>query len=134
MRIAYQKNCSLKYFMIRYFYMGQKIVDKGGERVIQDTIQAIQDAEAKADAMIKEADKKAEEMIAQAKQEAEEKKEAAVNQAKAAAKQQLDAVFECAREGEAAFESEISKDVEALKAVAKQKEAQAVEAVIAELF
>lgn len=112
---------------------GAEIVDKGGERVIQDTIQAIQDAEAKADAMIKEADEKAEEMIAQAKREAEEKKEAAVNEAKTAAKQQLNAVSENAREGETFFEAEILKDVEALKAVAKQREAQAVEAVIAGL-
>lgn len=114
--------------------MGQKFVNKGGEQVIQDTIQAIQDAEAKADAIVKEADEKAEEMITQAKREAEEAKEAAVKEAKEAAKQKLDAVFECAREGEPAFETEVSKEVEALKAVAKQKEAQAVEAVIAGLF
>ena len=49
--------------------MGQRMINKGGERVIHDTIQAIQEAEAKADAIVKDADEKAEEMLAQAKQE-----------------------------------------------------------------
>ena len=71
--------------------MGQRMINKGGERVIHDTIQAIQEAEAKADAIVKDADEKAEEMLAQAKQEAEEKRAAAVSEANAAAKQQLDA-------------------------------------------
>ena len=114
--------------------MGQRMINKGGERVIHDTIQAIQEAEAKADAIVKDADEKAEEMLAQAKQEAEEKRAAAVSEANAAAKQQLDASSDSAREGEAAFEAEISKEVEALKAVAKQREAQAVDAVMAGLL
>ena len=42
--------------------MGQRMINKGGERVIHDTIQAIQEAEAKADAIVKDADEKAEEM------------------------------------------------------------------------
>lgn len=114
--------------------MGQRMINKGGERVIHDTIRAIQEAEAKADAIVKDADEKAEEMLAQAKQEAEEKRAAAVSEANAAAKQQLDAASDSAREGEAAFEAEISKEVEALKAVAKQREAQAVDAVMAGLL
>ena len=65
--------------------MGQRMINKGGERVIHDTIQAIQEAEAKADAIVKDADEKAEEMLAQAKQEAEEKRAAAVSEANAAA-------------------------------------------------
>ena len=105
--------------------MGQRMINKGGERVIHDTIQAIQEAEAKADAIVKDADEKA---------EAEEKRAAAVSEANAAAKQQLDAASDSAREGEAAFEAEISKEVEALKAVAKQREAQAVDAVMAGLL
>ena len=60
--------------------MGQRMINKGGERVIHDTIQAIQEAEAKADAIVKDADEKAEEMLAQAKQEAEEKRAAAVSE------------------------------------------------------
>ena len=39
--------------------MGQRMINKGGERVIHDTIQAIQEAEAKADAIVKDADEKA---------------------------------------------------------------------------
>ena len=36
--------------------MGQRFIDKGGEKVIQKTIQAVQEAEAKAADTLKQAD------------------------------------------------------------------------------
>ena len=73
-------------------------------------------------------------MLAQAKQEAEEKRAAAVSEANAAAKQQLDAASDSAEKGKQLLKQRFQKEVEALKAVAKQREAQAVDAVMAGLL
>ena len=113
--------------------MGQRFIDKGGEKVIQKTIQAVQEAEAKAAATLKQADDKASEVLAKANQKADELKQAAVSEAEETAKKRMEALKEKLMEEEGVFDADTRKEVDALRAIADQREAQAVEMILREL-
>ena len=112
--------------------MGQRFIDKGGEKVIQKTIQAVQEAEAKAAATLKQADDKASEVLAKANQKADELKQAAVSEAEETAKKRMEALKEKLMEEEG-FRCGHQEEVDALRAIAEQREAQAVEMILGEL-
>ena len=73
-------------------------------------------------------------MLAEANRKADELKQDAADEAKLKALQQLEAAKTEAKEGEDAFDAETTRQVEALKEAAKQKETQAVELILKELF
>ena len=113
--------------------MGQRFIDKGGEKVIQKTIQAVQEAEAKAADTLKQADDKASEVLAKANQKAGELKEAVVNEAQERAEKRMETLKVKLKEEEGAFDADTQKEVDALRAIADQREAQAVEMILREL-
>ena len=112
--------------------MGQRFIDKGGEKVIQKTIQAVQEAEAKAADTLKQADDKAS-VLAKANQKAGELKEAVVNEAQERAEKRMETLKVKLKEEEGAFDADTQKEVDALRAIADQREAQAVEMILREL-
>nr|WP_317283355.1 hypothetical protein [uncultured Sellimonas sp.] len=102
--------------------------------MIQETIRAVKDAEAKAQAILEQADAEAAEILAEAERQADDLKKSAVKEAKEKAQKGLDDLIQQSKAGESAFDEETVKEVEALKAVAKQKEAQAVDMILSNLF
>ncbi|HBB61123.1 MAG TPA: hypothetical protein DCZ61_04955 [Lachnospiraceae bacterium] len=109
-------------------------VEKGGDAMIQESVKAVKDAEARAEAMIAEAKAKAAEIQKQAGARSEQ----ILKDAEAAAKQEYDGKMAQARaDGEsrlAEADSEIRKEIDALKAAAAQKEEAAIERVIEKLW
>ena len=100
--------------------------------MIQKTIQAVQEAEAKAADTLKQADDKASEVLAKANQKAGELKEAVVNEAQERAEKRMETLKVKLKE-EGAFDADTQKEVDALRAIADQREAQAVEMILREL-
>jgi len=102
--------------------------------VVQETIKAVEEAEKKAEEIIKKAGEEAEGIVAKAEEEAKllkkREKESACNkadQALAAAKSEM-------KEVEDLNSQDVQKEVEALRQTANQKAEQATEAILASLY
>lgn len=102
--------------------------------MVAETIKKVQEAEGKAEAIAKECRQQCADMVEQAKADAAKEKEAKIQKARQAAS---DAMAASKKEAEKAMESveaDIQNEVAALRTLAAGKEAQAIEAVIANLF
>ena len=82
---------------------------------------------------LKQADDKASEVLAKANQKAGELKEAVVNEAQERAEKRMETLKVKLKEEEGAFDADTQKEVDALRAIADQREAQAVEMILREL-
>lgn len=102
--------------------------------MVQDTIQAVKEAEAKAAQTVKEASEKGKSLVDAAKRQAEQMKEEAQAAVKRKAAESADGL---AKDGEAYLEKsmkESQEEIAAMKAAAELKTDRAVELIISELL
>lgn len=114
--------------------MIESVSMKGGDCVLQETIKAVKEAEAKAEEIVKTAEEKAEAMEQKASQDAELLKKRESGEAREKASEAMNAEKVKAASQEASFDAETAKEIAALKQVAAEKESQAIQMVISELF
>jgi vacuolar-type H+-ATPase subunit H len=102
--------------------------------MIEDSIKAVREAEAKADQLIADAKRQADEIVAKAKADAEQLKADAANEDSAHLAEAMEKAKEAGEKALAAGEERSAKIVEELLAKAAPKTGSAVDAVIGGLF
>ena len=102
--------------------------------MVAETIKKVQKAEGKADTIAKECRQQCADMVEQAKAEAVKLKEEKIQRAKQAASDAMAASKKEAEKTMESVEADIRNEVAALRTLAAGKEAQAIDAVIANLF
>ena len=107
---------------------------KGGDKVVQETIKVVQEAEAKADEILKNAGTQCAEIVEAAKGEAKQLKEAKIKEAKDQTQKAMEVSKKESDQAMESVEAGIQKEIAALKKLAAKKEAQAIDAVIAQLY
>lgn len=117
--------------MLLFFIYLLRIV---GDRVVKETVRAVEEAEQKADQIMKKAVEEADIIVAEALENAKLLKQREKDSARAHADQALTAAKSEMKEEEELCNLEIQKEVATLKENASQNAEQAIEAVIAGLY
>ncbi len=107
---------------------------EGGETMIGDNINAVREAERKADELAAEAKKKAEEILKESESRIAEMKAEGAEAAKKAAAAVLDAARKKGEELLGAADDQAAADADALKAEAGKRAGEAVDAVVETLL
>jgi F0F1-type ATP synthase membrane subunit b/b' len=117
-----------------YYHCLSIIMRKVVMNMIEDSIKAVREAEAKADQLIADAKRQADEIVAKAKADAEQLKADAANEDSARLAEAMEKAKEAGEKALAAGEERSAKIVEELLAKAAPKTGSAVDAVIGGLF
>lgn len=109
-------------------------MQRGGDQMIQETIKAVKEAEAKAQQKIKDASVRAQSIISEAEKEAENIIRKAETAAGEQAASDMKAAEERAHSTENTVVGQVEEELAALKKKAESKHEQAIQAVMDSLF
>ena len=102
--------------------------------MVQETIKMVKEAEAKAEQILKDAAAQCAGIVEKAKADGEQLKEEQVSAAKAQAQAAMDVSKKESEKTMASVESDLRNEIAALQKAAAGKEAEAIDAVIAQLY
>ena len=115
-------------------YVNIPLYGKGGELMVQETMQAVKEAENKAEQILKAAAEEASAILDQAKVQAQEEKEKQIRAAQEKAASDMAALRSSSEKEWEGQSVESEKDIAALRELASAKEAQAIDLVISKLY
>lgn len=102
--------------------------------MVQETIKVVQETEAKADQILRDAQEQCAAIVEKAQADAKQLKDHEIQEAKAKAQSAMEVSQKESDQAMAGVESDIQKEIAALKELAAAKEAQAIEGIISQLY